>query len=107
MNTFNLVSGAIVVSVPGMIDLPGFPLAVFVRYVLTGTLRSFLLKNSLIPVTKHPPSKFSTLNVCVKGEGFLLDPVSVSTICLPSFVLRFAGRVEVTVDVLVGRTPVG
>ena len=63
------VFGDSVFSEPGIIFLPGFSASTLVIYALTGMLVLLVLKNMSTPVTKQPPSKFSTLKVCARGLG--------------------------------------
>ena len=65
------VFGDRVFSEPGTIFLAGFSASTLVMYVLTGTFVLFLLNYKSTPVTKHPPSRFSTLNVCARGLGLI------------------------------------
>ena len=65
------VFGARVFSDPGTMFLAGFSASTLVMYAFTGILVLFLLKKKSTPVTKHPPSRFSTLKVCARGLGLI------------------------------------
>ena len=66
----------------------------------------FLAKNRSTLVTKQPPSKFSTLNVCASGLGLTGLSVLLSINWTPSFALKNAGFVETILAGFSGRTPV-
>ena len=73
---------------------------------MTGILVLFLLKKRSTPVTKHPPSKFSTLNVCARGLGLTGLAVLLAVNCVPSLDLKNAGDVDIIEDGLSGIAPV-
>ena len=66
----------------------------------------FLLKKRSTPVTKHPPSKFSTLNVCARGLGLIGLSVLLSINWIPSLDLKVDGFVETILEGFSGRRPV-
>ena len=105
VKTFKYVLGSNVVSVPGTIYFPGFPVSTLERYTLNGIVLLLFLKNNSISVTKTPPSKFSTLKVWLNGFGLSLLLVILSTSWTPSFALKWAGIVEIIPAGFSGKVP--
>ena len=95
-----------VFSEPGTMFLAGFSASTLVMYVFTGTFVLFLLKYKSTPVTKHPPSRFSTLNVWASGFGLIGLSVLLEINCTPSLDLNIDGFVDTILEGFSGKIPV-